>query len=135
MALFVWTNDFSVNVKEIDEQHKKLIGMINDLHAAMLSGKAKEVIGPILNGLVDYTKSHFATEEQLMTKHQYTGYLSLKAAHDALTKQVMDLKTKFSEGKSLITMDIMTFLKDWLTKHIQETDKKYTSFFNGKGIS
>jgi hemerythrin len=134
MALMNWTNDFSVNIKEIDEQHKKLMAMINDLHAAMLAGKAKEAIGPILNGLIDYTKTHFAMEEQLMTKHQYTGYLSHKAAHDALTKQVMDLKTKFSEGKALVTMDIMTFLKDWLTKHIQETDKKYGPFFNGKGI-
>ena len=134
MALITWTNDFSVNIKEIDEQHKKLMAMINDLHAAMLVGKAKDAIGPILGGLVDYTKTHFALEEQLMTKHQYTGYLAHKAAHDALTKQVMDLKAKFGEGKALITMDIMTFLKDWLTKHILETDKKYSSFFNGKGI-
>ncbi|HYA86104.1 MAG TPA: bacteriohemerythrin [Nitrospirota bacterium] len=135
MALITWSNDLSVNIKEFDEEHKKLISMVNDLHSAMGSGKGKEVMGPILVRLVDYTKTHFAAEEQLMRKHEYPGYVSHKSLHDDLTKQVMDLQNKFQEGRMLVTVQVMNFLKDWLSNHIQNTDKKYGPYLNGKGIA
>ena len=65
MALMVWDNSFSVNVKEIDAQHQKLIALINDLHDAMKTGKAKDVLGKILSDLTDYTVYHFGNEERL----------------------------------------------------------------------
>jgi hemerythrin len=135
MALITWNNDLSVNIKEFDEEHKKLISMINDLHSAMGSGKGKETIGPVLSRLVDYTKTHFAAEEKLMLKHGYPGYVSHKALHDDLTKQVVDLQKKLQEGKMLVTVQVMNFLRDWLSNHIQNTDKKYGPFFIGKGIA
>jgi hemerythrin len=134
MNLINWNDDLSVHIKEIDEQHRKLIDMINNLHSAMGSGRGNEAMGKVLAGLVDYTKTHFATEERLMAKHTYSGYLSHKAQHDALTKQVIDLYTKFQEGKAMVTVEVMNFLKDWLTKHIQDSDKKYGPFLNGKGV-
>jgi hemerythrin len=134
MNLINWTNDLSVNIRPIDEEHKKLISMVNELHSAMGSGKGKEAMGKVLAGLVDYTKTHFATEERLMEKYAYIGFLNHKAQHDALTKQVMDLYAKFQEGKTMVTVEVMNFLKDWLTKHIQDSDKKYGPFLNSKGI-
>jgi len=135
MALITWNNDLSVNINEFDEEHKKLISMINDLHSAMGSGKGKETIGSVLSRLVDYTKTHFAAEEKLMLKHRYPGYVSHKALHDDLTKQVVDLQKKLQEGKVLVTVQVMNFLRDWLSNHIQNTDKKYGPFFIGKGIA
>jgi hemerythrin len=134
MALIDWNDKLSVNIKEVDSEHKKLIGMINELHSAMGSGKGKDAMGKILTGLVEYTKTHFSYEENLMQKHSYPGYLSHKGLHDALTKQVLDLQGKFQDGKALVTVEVMNFLKDWLTNHIQNTDKKYGPFFNGKGV-
>lgn len=134
MALITWSETLTVNIKEIDEQHKQLIAMVNELHSAMGSGKGKDVMGKTLGGLIDYTKTHFAFEEQLMNKYAYPGYISHKADHDALTKQVAELYTKFQVGKTLVTVEVMNFLKDWLTKHIQATDKKYSSYLNGKGV-
>jgi hemerythrin len=134
MDLIAWNDGFSVNIKEIDEQHKKLIKLINDLNSAMGSGKGKDVLGSVLTGLVEYTKIHFAAEEGLMQKHQYPAYQSHKILHDALTKQVVDVTNKFQEGKSIVTIEVMNFLKDWLTNHIQNTDKKYTAHLNGKGV-
>ena len=135
MALITWSNDLSVNIKEFDEEHKKLINMINDLHSAMGLGKGKEIIRQVLVRLVDYTKTHFAAEEQLMRKNEYPGYLSHKALHDELTKQVEDLQSKFQEGRMLVTVQVMNFLKDWLSNHIQNTDKKYGPYLNRKGIA
>jgi len=134
MALITWSETLSVNIKEIDEQHKKIVGMVNELHSAMGAGKGKEMLGPILSGLVDYTKTHFDTEEKYMQKFGYPQYPMHKTEHDTLTKQVMDLNTQYQTGKAVITVTIMNFLKDWLSKHIQETDKKYGPFLNAKGI-
>lgn len=135
MDLITWNEALSVNIKEINDQHKKLINMINDLNSAMGSGKGKEIMGNVLTGLVDYTKNHFATEEGLMQKYLYPGYLTHKAEHDKLTQQVLDIVTKFKEGKSIVTVEVMNFLKNWLSNHIQAVDKKYTSHLNAKGVA
>lgn len=134
MDLITWSDTLSVNIKEIDEQHKKLIAMINDLNSAMGSGKGKDIMGSLLTNLVDYTKTHFKYEEGLMEKNAYPGYLSHKPLHDALTKQVVDLMNNFKEGKAVVTVEVKTFLKDWLVTHIQNTDKKYTAHLNSKGV-
>ncbi len=63
MAFIAWTDELSVDIGEIDEQHKKLINMINDLSYAMSKGKGRDVIEAILVGLRDYTVEHFAHEE------------------------------------------------------------------------
>lgn len=134
MDLITWNEALSVNIKEINVQHKKLISMINELNSAMGSGKGKEIMGGVLSGLVDYTKSHFAAEEGLLQKHQYPGYLNHKAEHDKLTKQVVDIANTFNAGKAVVTVEIMSFLKNWLTNHIQAIDKKYSSHLNAKGV-
>lgn len=135
MALMTWSDSLSVNIKEIDEQHQKLVGMINDLHDAMKVGKGSDVTGTILTGLVQYVAVHFAAEEKLMKAHSYPEFLKHKAEHENLTKQAMELQKQFNEGKPVLTVELMNFLKNWLTTHIQGTDKKYGPFLNGKGIN
>jgi len=134
MALINWSDELSVNIAEMDKEHKQLVAMINELHEAMSSGKGKDVLGNVLGRLVDYTKFHFAAEEKLMSSNQYPGYLNQKAEHDKLTKQVIDIKARLDAGNMVVTVEVMTFLKDWLTKHIMGLDKKYSSFLNNKGI-
>lgn len=134
MALFVWSDKFSVNIKEIDEQHKKLVSLVNDLHIAMQTGKGKELLGKILQNLIDYTAKHFAHEEHLMKKHGFAEYLKHKAEHEKLVSQVLDFQKKFQAGSAVLTLEIMSFLKDWVSKHIVETDKKFGPFLNSKGI-
>jgi len=134
MALMTWSNDLSVNVTQIDEQHKKLVGMLNDLHDAMKQGKGSDTSGKVLSGLVEYVASHFATEEKLMKEHAYPEYLKHKLEHDSLTKQALDLQKQFHEGKPVLTVELMKFLKDWLSNHILGTDKKYGPYLNSKGI-
>ena len=135
MAIISWSDEYSVGVKDMDEQHKKLIGMINELNEAMKSGKGKDIMEKILKNLVDYTVTHFSSEEKLMQSNAYPGYLAQKSQHEALTKQVSDFQTKYHEGKAVLSVEIMTFLKDWLMNHIKGSDKKYGPFLNKKGIS
>ena len=134
MAFIDWSNNLSVDIKGLDDQHKKLIDLINQLNDAMKVGKGKDVIGKVLGSLIDYTKYHFGAEEKLMQTHSYPSYIIHKKAHDDLTKQALDLQKKFEAGNLAITIEVMGFLKDWLSKHIMSTDKQYTSFFKGKGV-
>lgn len=134
MALMTWDEKFSVNVKEIDNQHKKLVDLVNELHGAMSVGKGKEALGKILQSLIDYAASHFATEEKYMTKFNYPDFPQHKAEHDKFVKQVLDFQQGFNSGKLALSTEVLQFLKDWLIKHIQGTDKKYGPVFNENGL-
>ena len=135
MALINWSADFSVGIGSIDEEHKKLAGYVNELNDAMAQRKGKDVLEKILGGLVDYTKTHFAREEQLFKAHGYPESMSHKAKHDELTKKVMAFQKDLHDGKAVMSVEIMAFLKDWLLNHIKVTDMKYGPFLKGKGVS
>lgn len=136
MALFVWDDKkFSVGYKPQDDQHKKLVGILNELHDAMSAGKAEEALRKILDELVAYTTYHFSAEERLMKEHAYGGYGSHKAEHDALTKKVLSLQQKFHAGTTGLSLETSEFLKAWLMHHIQEVDKKLGPFLNAQPVS
>jgi hemerythrin len=129
-----WNQTYSVSVKKFDDQHKKLIELLNQLHDAMKAGDGNTMLGITLQSLISYTSSHFSEEEKLMQANGYPDFAAHKAQHDALVKQVLDLQKKYQSGGGVMTLTVMSFLKDWLTKHIQGVDKKYGQHFNAKGI-
>jgi hemerythrin len=92
MPLLTWNESYSVNVRELDTQHKKLIDLINDLHDGMKQGKGKEISGKVLNELVTYTGFHFKSEEKLFEKHGFPDTTKHKRQHDELVDQVMTFK-------------------------------------------
>ncbi len=134
MALIAWSDSLSVKVKQFDDQHKKLVDMVNQLFDAMKTGKGSQVMGDILKQLISYTQTHFAAEERLMKQYGYPDMEAHKKEHNALVMQVLDLQKQFQEGKAVLTQNVLTFLRDWLSWHIQGDDKKYGVFFNGKGV-
>jgi len=134
MALITWSDNYSVNINEIDKQHQKLVGLVNSLHDGMKVGKGKELLGGILNELVNYTAFHFGCEEKLFDQYLYPETKTHKREHSDLVEQVMTYKKSYESGNSILSMEIMNFLKDWLTNHIVGSDKKYSTFLNSKGI-
>ena len=132
--LMKWNNSLAVEIDEIDQQHQKLIGLINDLHLNMKRREGNQTIGNILKDLVDYTVYHFGAEEKLMQEHGYEGYDNHKSIHKKLIKRVVDFQTKFNAGGTSVDSELMSFLKNWLIKHIQGTDKQYAPFFHSKGV-
>lgn len=134
MALINWNDNYSVKVYTIDEQHKKLVALINDLHEAMKAGKAKDKLGTILNELVSYTVYHFQTEESFFKKTNYPESADHQKKHNDLVDQVKEVKAKFDSGTYMLANDVMNFLKDWLINHIQKTDKKFGEFILQNGL-
>ncbi len=134
MSLVTWNTNYSVNVKQFDDQHMKLVDLVNKLHDAMKVGKGSEVVGDVLKALIAYTQNHFADEERLMKQHGYPDYENHKKEHNQLVMQVQDVNRKVQQGSPALTQSVMLFLRDWLVKHIQGEDKKYGPFLNGKGV-
>jgi len=134
MSLIAWNQGFSVNIKRYDDQHKELVGLINQLHEAMKVGKGREALGEIFQSLAQYTIIHFQDEELWMKIHHYEGYDAHKKEHSVLTAKVNEMLESHKDGNNIISQDVMSFLRNWLIFHIMDCDKKYGPFLNSKGI-
>ncbi len=133
--LMPWSDRLVTGIDRIDDQHKRLVKMINELHRAMKMKKGARESGRILDGLAEYTKVHFANEEQMFEEFGYPDRVEHKDYHDKLVAQVMDFKAQFDEGRAALSMDLMVFLTDWLKNHIMKTDKAYVPFLKEKGVN
>jgi len=134
MALIEWNQSLRVDIQQFDDQHRQLVAMVNRLHQAIKDGQGADLLDEILAGLLEYTRVHFTAEEALMEQYGYPDYQLHKQAHVDLVRQVEDIYTQFKNGKQLQPISIMQFLVNWLTSHIKGEDKKYTAFFQSKGI-
>ncbi len=134
MALIQWSDNFSVHVAEMDRQHQKLIALINDLNDAMSKGKGKEIVGKTIDGLLNYTRTHFTEEEKLFSQFNYPDADSQKNMHKKFINKVVDFKQQLDSGKIGLSIVVIDFLSDWLKNHIQLEDKKYGPFLNQQGV-
>lgn len=133
MAFMEWNDSFSVNVAEIDEQHKKLIGMVNTFYDSIVDDK-KTAFGDLLNSLNEYAAYHFATEEKYMDKFDYPDRSAHRREHELFAEKALDVKKRFEEGSLVISHEISGFLRDWIADHVLGTDKKYSQCFNDNGL-
>ncbi|MGE5483106.1 MAG: bacteriohemerythrin [Bacteroidota bacterium] len=134
MPLVTWQQNYSVNVDMLDRQHQKLIDLINELHSAMAGGQGRAVLGNVLAGLGEYTRVHFATEENYMQKYGYPGYEQHQTQHQFFVNKLDQFRQDFAAGRFTVTQDVLSFLRDWLINHIKGSDKAYSRFFNEKGL-
>jgi hemerythrin len=132
--MVTWDDAYSVDIQEIDEQHKCLVEIMNELYTAMANKSNRDLIGDVLDKLVDYTKVHFAVEETLMRIFHYEGYEEHKAIHDKIVTRVLEFQGKFRAGDDKVGMELLMFLKDWLFDHINKVDKRYTNAFHKAGV-
>ena len=123
-----------VGVKQIDEQHKKLIEIIHMFSDAIKANKSNDVLGKSLQDLIDYTISHFSAEESLMLTYAYPEYGAHAKEHEDLRQTVADLQEKFRERKSTVSIEIIYLLSDWLRHHILEVDNHLATFLKKQGM-
>jgi len=134
MAFLAWDESYTVGVESIDKQHGILIGILNELHDAMLKGKARSVIGPLLIRLVQYTHEHFAAEEALLKRSDYPDLEQHLEKHHRLIEKVDAFVAQHESGEISINIPLMNFLRDWLNDHIRNTDKEYGPWLNQHGV-
>jgi hemerythrin-like metal-binding protein len=127
-VLIAWSQALSVGDPEIDEQHQQLVRMINTLHKAMRDGTTSDVMEKLFNDLAQYTVDHFRYEEERMAACGYPHLVEHRGQHVNLVQQVQALQEKFAGGNQRINMKVMNFLKNWITGHIQNSDKDYMPY-------
>ena len=126
--MFEWKDEYSVNIASIDAQHRNLFAIAGELHVAMRAGQAKAVLAAILDRLLSYTSAHFGHEESMMQRYAYPDLAAHKAEHEALKKQVLEFQAAFQNGTAVVSIELMNFLRNWLEKHIQGSDMRYSPF-------
>ena len=135
MPLIAWRDEYSVHIREIDNQHKRLFTLLNKLFDAKGSNQERETLAGILSDLVKYAETHFATEERLMKSYGYPDLASHIEEHEEFIRKVRDFQQLFEDGKVLLDLSVLNFLLNWLKNHIQGSDKAYAPFLNEKGVS
>jgi hemerythrin-like metal-binding protein len=139
--LLMWTENLSVGVKRFDEDHKRLIRMINELHGALqdvdAQGKiAEDEIEIALHRLENYFTTHCLQEEARMAETGYPGLEEHRQEHQKFFARVAEMSQRFRGSRDpRYATELMQFMYDWLTDHIFVIDRQYTAHLNAKGIS
>jgi hemerythrin len=133
--LIHWISAYSVGINNFDGQHRGIVSLINEFHAAMVGGRSKEILEYVLDRLISYAHEHFSAEEHVLAAHAYPGLEVQKYEHRKFLDSIRRFQQDFQTGRASPSVDVMFFLRDWLKNHIQGTDQRYVPFLKAKGIS
>ena len=134
MPIVTWRDEYSVNVKQIDEQHQRMLELVNNFHLAVEACTDKDSLQNMLVELADFTRMHFSTEEQLMKEHDYPELNRHHKEHQILLRHIGDLVFSVSNGKYPTFYSDYDVSTDWALIHIAEYDKDLGAFLNTKGV-
>jgi hemerythrin-like metal-binding protein len=129
-----WLPEYSVEVAEIDEQHKKFVLLINDLYDAVEIGCVDITLGDTIEQLLAYADYHFATEEKYFDKFDYAKAGEHRLIHMQFRETVQGFHDHYPGKELECSKKIMEFMKNWLTNHIITKDHEYSACFHEHGL-
>lgn len=134
MAILNWNNQLALGIGSVDEQHKHLIDLTNQLDEAVALGTDRDTLIKIVNSLIDYTVYHFQDEEQLMLASKFNPkvYAAHEAEHQEFVAKMLTIQSEVEADINALSKDLMDYLVNWLCHHILSTDKQMAlSLING----
>jgi len=129
-----WKSEYDLGIDSIDQQHRKLIALINSLQTAVDYSTGEEFERQALDELVDYTRTHFKYEEGLMEQNGYPEFESHRGEHERMIAQVDEVLEAYRQDQEGAMQNAIVFLKSWLINHINGTDRQYSRFLIDKGV-
>lgn len=136
MPFFRWIDAYHVGVPAIDTEHMQLVTMMNELYEGMLSGNADVIIDTVFDELVAYGENHMRKEEALFADISFPNAAWHTRQHDTFRKHIRELRdtATAANGKAL-ALETLSYLKGWLTRHIEKADREYVDYMreSGKG--
>ena len=123
-----WTPKLELHVPLVDREHKLLVEYINELHQAMTHNKPVSEMVAVLKKLRDYTATHFSDEEKLFNVPAYKAAAEHMKIHKKFVAKLDEVEGQLRMGTATVSMELLTFLKDWLVQHIMGTDPTYLPF-------
>jgi len=130
-----WKDEYSVGITHIDQDHKKLISLLNQFTVAYDHAMSEAFEKEALEELINYTKYHFDREEKLMSDNDYPDFDAHKAKHQEMIEQVGSFVELYNEKGHDALKEISEYLTVWLINHINGTDKEYSQYLNERGIN
>ena len=129
--LVSWSSSLSVGIKLIDDQHKGLLDLVNDMLNHVIGDETAEraYFQKVIQKTIQYVKIHFATEEKIMMATKFLGYSEHKKAHDTFAVTVVNNIRDFEAGKNFSLANFTKFLKEWILTHIAVMDKQYFEYY------
>ena len=134
MPIVTWCDDYNVNVEEIDTQHQEMLELVNKLHSSVEACIDKNILKDLLVELVECTRIHFSTEEQLMEKYGFYEREEHLNEHRILLQHMIDLVAVVSRGKYPTFYSDYDISTDWALNHITDFDKSLGAFLNSKDV-
>jgi len=134
MVLIKPEDNLKLGIPEIDSQHETMISLVNLIHETMLQGADKAALDGLLSRLLEHTQTHFAYEEELMSRYNYPGYEAHKSEHNRLMQHLIDLAERYSNGELLLSFAVALELKGWAAVHIEKSDKPLGTFLNNQNV-
>lgn len=128
MEVVKWKNKYEVGVKIIDDQHKKLVKLINKIINESNEPDSAKLVADTLEEMLSYALTHFKTEENMLMKKGYPHLTEHKKQHMEFIKKVSDLSMNLDLSNKEIKNEILGYLKDWLIYHILEEDIDIINF-------
>jgi hemerythrin-like metal-binding protein len=133
--LVKWADELSVGVRSLDDQHKAMLSLLNQLHDGMMAGRDKITLGDTLKQLITATTIHCKYEEDLLTRTGYPDGAAHRDEHDELSRQILGIRQQYERiGPSAMTIPVMSFLKTWLLAHIRGSDMRYRGHLVARGV-
>ena len=119
---------YVIGIDSVDQEHRFLIGIYNDLLAKIASGHAEDLIDEIVKKLFDYADYHFASEERVMVTADFPGLDAHRRQHESFVRSLNDLVTDRSGDKGADLRRVAIFVGTWIRGHILVTDKQLGEF-------
>ena len=134
MPIFLWKKSYEIGYPKIDQQHRQLVNLINELADAMKFKEGHSIVDVILDSLIEYVQSHFTSEEKVMREISFPHYNEHRREHLQLTKKVLEFKKSYKNEGKINLGEFLDFLCDWLRAHLAGSDKNIASFLAASKI-
>lgn len=135
MELFKWRPSFATGISEMDNQHKKLIGLINTMYEVLRQRQDSREVEKVLEEMIVYSTLHFQTEEELLAAHGYQQIEQQKILHGSYILRLQELEQDYKAMGGEAALEVYQYLRIWWKEHILNEDMLYSQFLKDKGIS
>ncbi len=133
MALIEWNEEFRTGIDQVDSDHRHLLDLLNNVYESFTNRLYPSKLGQVFDELVNYACYHFATEGEWMKSVGYPRHIEHTQQHDEFARRVVEMQKSFAAGKTGgLSLEVLTFMRNWLVNHILESDGQFRAFVKGK---
>jgi len=124
----------SIGVRAMDDQHGILMDTITELRQALVRGAGREQLREVIDRLIEFTRMHFWSEEQLMEQSAFPGLAEHRSEHHGMLAQMIQSAHRVQYGEGAQMRPLVDFLCKWFDEHIESLDRHYGLWLNERGV-